>query len=87
MPPLASQTTILSVAKLRSLRVIPITKIYRPRTDTESGLDNFGARYFSSNRGRFMIPDWDIRPTAVPYAKIRRSADFKTCTHLLKMNR
>jgi RHS repeat-associated protein len=33
-----------------------------------SGLDNFGARYFTSNLGRFMTPDWAARPTAVPYA-------------------
>jgi RHS repeat-associated protein len=36
--------------------------------DTESGLDNFGARYDSSSLGRFMTPDWAARPTAVPYA-------------------
>jgi len=36
--------------------------------DTESNLDNFGARYYTSNIGRFMTPDWAIRPTAVPYA-------------------
>lgn len=36
--------------------------------DQESGLDEFGARYFSSNIGRFMIPDWAANPTAVPYA-------------------
>src|SRR5579862_3325188 len=36
--------------------------------DSESGLDNFGARYFTSNLGRFMTPDWALRPTAVPYA-------------------
>jgi RHS repeat-associated protein len=36
--------------------------------DPESGLDNFGARYFSSQYGRFMTPDWAVRPTAVPYA-------------------
>src|SRR5207248_4962069 len=36
--------------------------------DPESGLDNFGARYDSSNLGRFMTPDWAVRPTAVPYA-------------------
>jgi len=36
--------------------------------DTESNLDNFGARYFTSNMGRFMTPDWATRPTAVPYA-------------------
>jgi RHS repeat-associated protein len=36
--------------------------------DAESGLDNFGARFFTSNLGRFMTPDWAARPTAVPYA-------------------
>jgi RHS repeat-associated protein len=37
--------------------------------DTESGLDNFGARYFGSSLGRFMTPDWAARPTTVPYAE------------------
>jgi RHS repeat-associated protein len=36
--------------------------------DPESGLDNFGARYYASNLGRFMSPDWDAKPTTVPYA-------------------
>jgi RHS repeat-associated protein len=36
--------------------------------DTESGLDEFGARYYSSALGRFMIPDWAATATAVPYA-------------------
>jgi RHS repeat-associated protein len=36
--------------------------------DSESGLDEFGARYYSSSLGRFMIPDWAAKPTAVPYA-------------------
>jgi len=36
--------------------------------DTESGLDYFGARYLSSNLGRFMTPDWAASPTTVPYA-------------------
>ncbi len=36
--------------------------------DAESGLDNFGARYFTSSMGRFMTPDWAARPTTVPYA-------------------
>jgi RHS repeat-associated protein len=36
--------------------------------DSESGLDNFGARYYGSSMGRFMSPDWAARPTAVPYA-------------------
>jgi RHS repeat-associated protein len=36
--------------------------------DTESGLDYFGARYLSSDLGRWMTPDWASKPTAVPYA-------------------
>jgi RHS repeat-associated protein len=36
--------------------------------DTESGLDNFGARYDASSLGRFMTPDWAARPTTIPYA-------------------
>jgi RHS repeat-associated protein len=37
--------------------------------DTESGLDNFGARYDASSLGRFMTPDWAAKPTTVPYAR------------------
>ncbi len=36
--------------------------------DAESGLDNFGARYDASSLGRFMTPDWDLKPVTVPYA-------------------
>jgi len=36
--------------------------------DTESGLDYFGARYFATNFGRFMTPDWAEKATGVPYA-------------------
>jgi len=36
--------------------------------DTESGLDDFEARYYSSILGRFMTPDWDASPEPVPYA-------------------
>jgi RHS repeat-associated protein len=35
--------------------------------DPESGLDNFGARYDSSQYGRFMTPDWSDDPDTVPY--------------------
>jgi RHS repeat-associated protein len=37
--------------------------------DTESGLDNFGARYYASTSGRFVTPDWALKPVSVPYAK------------------
>lgn len=36
--------------------------------DTESNLDEFGARYYASSVGRFMTPDWAAAPTDVPYA-------------------
>jgi RHS repeat-associated protein len=36
--------------------------------DSESGLDNFGARYHASSLGRFMTPDWAAKRTTVPYA-------------------
>ena len=35
---------------------------------TETGLDYFGARYNSSQYGRFMTPDWSSKPMGVPYA-------------------
>jgi RHS repeat-associated protein len=38
--------------------------------DPESGLDNFGARYFGSIMGRFMSPDWSARPSTVPYSNL-----------------
>jgi RHS repeat-associated protein len=40
--------------------------------DTESGLDYFGARYYESNMGRWMSPDWSSDQTAIPYASLRR---------------
>ncbi|HEY1742945.1 MAG TPA: RHS repeat-associated core domain-containing protein [Granulicella sp.] len=39
--------------------------------DTESGLDYFGARYFGSNMGRFLSPDYSSVPDTVPYADFR----------------
>ena len=38
--------------------------------DAESNLDNFEARYYSSQIGRFMSPDWSATPDAVPYANL-----------------
>jgi RHS repeat-associated protein len=36
--------------------------------DTETGLDYFGARYYSNGLGRFITPDWAAKATAVAYA-------------------
>src|SRR5207302_1708221 len=38
--------------------------------DAETGLDYFGARYYGSNLGRFLTPDWSSKPSPVPYAEL-----------------
>jgi RHS repeat-associated protein len=38
--------------------------------DAETGLDYFGARYFSGAQGRFTSPDWSARPQPIPYADL-----------------
>jgi RHS repeat-associated protein len=38
--------------------------------DAETGLDYFGARYYSNGLGRFITPDWAAKPVPVPYAKL-----------------
>jgi RHS repeat-associated protein len=38
--------------------------------DSESGLDDFGARYYSSALGRFVSSDWSAIPVRVPYAEL-----------------
>ncbi|MGH9713866.1 MAG: RHS repeat-associated core domain-containing protein [Candidatus Acidiferrales bacterium] len=38
--------------------------------DTETGNDDFGARYYSSTYGRWLSPDWSSVPVAAPYANL-----------------
>jgi RHS repeat-associated protein len=38
--------------------------------DTETGNDDFGARYYSSSFGRWTSPDWSAIPAPVPYANV-----------------
>jgi RHS repeat-associated protein len=38
--------------------------------DAETGLDYFGARYFSGAQGRWTSPDWSETPQPVPYADL-----------------
>ena len=38
--------------------------------DTETGVDYFFARYYSSALGRFLTPDWSATPAPVPYANL-----------------
>lgn len=39
--------------------------------DDETGLYNYGARYYSPALGRFMTPDWSRKPVPVPYANLK----------------
>jgi RHS repeat-associated protein len=50
--------------------------------DTESALDYFGARYYSSQFGRFMTPDWDAAPTTVPYADFGNPQSLNLYTYV-----
>jgi RHS repeat-associated protein len=38
--------------------------------DTETGNDDFGARYYSERFGRWLSSDWSSVPVAVPYANL-----------------
>jgi RHS repeat-associated protein len=38
--------------------------------DSESGLDYFGARHYTSSLGRFMTPDWSEEPEPLPYGNV-----------------
>ena len=38
--------------------------------DTETGNDDFGARYYSNRMGRWLSADWSAVPVAVPYANL-----------------
>jgi RHS repeat-associated protein len=40
------------------------------KRDAETGLDYFGARYYSNPLGRFLTPDWSPVPVPVPYADL-----------------
>jgi RHS repeat-associated protein len=39
--------------------------------DTETGNDDFGARYYASRLGRWLSADWSAVPTPVPYANLK----------------
>lgn len=50
--------------------------------DAESGLDDFGARYFTSQFGRFMTPDWSASPVLVPYADLGNPQTFNLYSYV-----
>jgi hypothetical protein len=44
----------------------------------ETGLDFFGARYFSWAQGKFTSSDWWAKPTPVPFADLVKGSDVNT---------
>jgi RHS repeat-associated protein len=51
--------------------------------DSETGLDFFGARYFSGAQGRFTAPDWSAIPQAVPYADLTNPQSLNLYSYVL----
>src|SRR6185312_7474123 len=50
--------------------------------DSETGLDYFGARYYSNALGRFLTPDWAAKATAVPYAEFADPQSLNLYTYV-----
>lgn len=49
--------------------------------DAESGLDYFGARYFSAAQGRFTTPDWSEKAEPIPYADLENPQSLNLYTY------
>ena len=45
-------------------------------------MDDFGARYFTSQFGRFMTPDWSASPVLVPYADLGNPQTFNLYSYV-----
>jgi RHS repeat-associated protein len=50
--------------------------------DAETGLDYFGARYYSSGLGRWVSADWSATPVPVPYADFRDPQSLNLYTYV-----
>jgi RHS repeat-associated protein len=50
--------------------------------DTETGLDEFGARLYSSAWGRWLTPDWSSDPVPVPYGQIDAPQSFNLYSYV-----
>lgn len=63
----------------------PVAQNYKfngKERDTESGLDEFGARYYGSMVGRFMTPDWAAKAVTVPYANFGNPQSLNLYTYV-----
>jgi len=47
-----------------------VYKFEKKERDTETGNDDFGARYYSNRFGRWLSSDWSTVPVPVPYANL-----------------
>ena len=50
--------------------------------DAESGLDYFKARYYQSQTGRWLLPDWSETPVPVPYATFTNPQSLNLYTYV-----
>jgi RHS repeat-associated protein len=51
--------------------------------DPETGLDYFGARYFSAAQGRWTTPDWSAKPSPVPFADLKNPQSLNLYSYVL----
>jgi RHS repeat-associated protein len=63
--------------------VLDLPQFTGKERDAESGLDYFGARYYGSNMGRFMSPDWAAKAMPVPYAKMNDPQSLNLYNYML----
>jgi RHS repeat-associated protein len=50
--------------------------------DPETGLDEFGARLYSSAWGRWLTPDWSSDPVPIPYGQIDAPQSFNLYSYV-----
>ena len=72
---LSSTSTTLSAVCATNMRFSPSHFTGKER-DTESGNDNYGARYYVSSMGGFLSPDWTEDPSAIPYGDTSNPQSF-----------
>jgi len=78
----SNSTIVLGLQSTAALNRIGSRSTGKER-DAESGLDYFGARYYGSNMGRFMSPDWASKPEAVPYSSLANPQSLNLYSYVL----